>query len=152
LLYGTSGILDTSLAPLKAGKAKVCREGEDVTIITFSHMVSVALEAAEELEQKGIDAEVIDLRTIRPLDLETLGESACKTQRVIIAEEGTYTGGVGAEIAAKISEECFGYLDAPILRVAAKDSIIPTSRILEESILPNKVDIIGAVSKIIDES
>jgi len=106
LLYGVKGYLDPGAAPLPAGKARIMRPGRDVTILTFSHMTLLALQAAEALAAEGIEAEVIDLRTLVPLDLETAANSVSRTQRVVIAEEGVGRGGVGAEIAAALQDIC----------------------------------------------
>ncbi|MBN2711091.1 MAG: dehydrogenase E1 component subunit alpha/beta, partial [Planctomycetes bacterium] len=122
LLYSMKGELDTAHTLVEPGKAAILREGSDLSIVSYSHMTGLALQAAEYLAGQGISAEVIDLRTITPLDFETISASAIKTQRVIIAEEGVRRGGVGSEIAARLQDECFGYLDAPVLRVGAKDT------------------------------
>ncbi len=144
LLYGLKGELDPEAEPLPPGQARVARAGSDLTIVTFSHMLTLALKAAAHLEQEGVSAEVIDLRTLEPLDFETVAKSACRTQRVIVAEEGQLRGGVGAELAARIQEECFGYLDAPVLRVAAANCPVPTAEHLEEAVLPQAGDIVAA--------
>jgi len=137
---------DEYLIPL--GKADVKRVGDDVTIIAISSCVYKALNAAEELSKNGIEAEVIDLRTLVPLDKQTILNSVRKTGRVVTVEEGCKTGGVGAEISAMIVEEAFGYLDAPIQRVAAIDSPIPHSRELVKHIIPDENKIIEAVRRI----
>ena len=124
--------------------------GKDVTIVTYGSMLHASLEAAEKLEkQKGIDVEVIDIRTLQPLDLETIYESVSKTNRVVLVHEDTLTGGVGAEISALITERAFEMLDAPIKRVAALDTPTPFSPILEGEFLPNADKIQKAVLEVI---
>jgi len=149
LLYGASGPLDPAGPPLPPGRARIVREGSDLTIVTFSHMLTLALAAAEHLAADGVSAEVVDLRTLRPLDLETVAASACRTQRVLVAEEGVRTGGVGAEIAAQLQEECFGYLDAPVLRVAAADAPVPAAEHLERVVLPQAGDLVQAARRLL---
>jgi len=119
------------------GKAAVRREGRDLSILTYGAMVWTALEAARTLESEGIDAEVVDLRTLFPLDEETILASVGKTSKAILLHEATRTGGIGAEIAAVLSERCFEYLDGPLLRVTAPDTPVPFSPPLEEFFLPN---------------
>ena len=119
------------------GKAAVRREGRDLTVVTYGAMVWTALEAAKTLEAEGIDAEVVDLRTLFPMDEETVLESVAKTNKAILLHEATRTGGIGAEIAAVLSERCFEYLDGPLVRVTAPDTPVPYSPPLEEAFLPN---------------
>jgi 2-oxoisovalerate dehydrogenase E1 component beta subunit len=119
------------------GKAAVRREGRDLSIITYGAMVWTALEAARTLEAEGIDAEIVDLRTLFPMDEETVLESVAKTNKAILLHEATRTGGIGAEIAAVLSERCFEYLDGPLVRVTAPDTPVPYSPPLEEFFLPN---------------
>jgi pyruvate dehydrogenase E1 component beta subunit len=130
---------------LPIGKARVVREGKDVTITAFSLMVKHALAAAEELAQMGIDAEVIDLRTIRPLDTATIVRSVQKTNRLVSVEEGWPVCGMGSELAAVMMEQAFDDLDAPMLRVTGKDVPLPYAANLERLALPQVADIIGAV-------
>jgi len=145
LLYSVKGIVNPQAEPLPIGKARIVRQGRDVTLITFGDMVRKALSAAETLAtQHDIEAEVIDLRTLSPLDWDTLMESAQRTQHAMTIEEGTLTGGVGAELAARLQEECFGYLDAPVMRIAAKDCPQPTQEALERAVLPWERDIVEA--------
>ena len=129
------------------GKAKIVREGTDVTITAFSIMVGRALEAADALAQQGISAEVIDLRTIRPLDIETIVGSVKKTNHLICTEEGFPFAGVSSEIAMQIMEHCFDYLDAPVERVTGKDVPMPYAENLEKLALPQIDDIITAAMK-----
>jgi 2-oxoisovalerate dehydrogenase E1 component beta subunit len=119
------------------GRARIAREGRDLTIVTYGAMVWVALEAAEALEAEGIDAEIVDLRTLQPLDDETVFASLARTNKVLILHEDTRTGGIGAEIAARISEKCFENLDGPIVRVTAPDTPVPYSPPLEAFFLPD---------------
>jgi pyruvate/2-oxoglutarate/acetoin dehydrogenase E1 component len=147
-LYATTGPVDDADTPLPIGRAAVRRTGRDVTLVAYSYCAELAVEAAAELAAAGIDAEVIDLRTLVPLDTETILTSVRKTGRVVTVEEGTRTGGVGAEIAARIAEQAYQYLDAPIRRVAAADAPIPFSRPLEEAALPCAADIVRVVREI----
>jgi 2-oxoisovalerate dehydrogenase E1 component beta subunit len=119
------------------GKAAVRRSGRDLTIVTYGAMLWTALEAAKTLETEGIDAEVVDLRTLFPMDEETVLESVAKTNKAILLHEATRTGGIGAEIAAVLAERCFEYLDGPLVRVTAPDTPVPYSPPLEEAFLPN---------------
>ncbi len=149
LLYGTRGALSPSTPPTPPGRARTVRTGGDCTIVTFSHMVSIALEAATTLAEEGIEAEVLDLRTLEPLDMDAVAASAARTQRVLVAEEGTRRAGVGAELAARIQEECFGLLDAPVLRVAAADCPVPAEPSLERSVLPQAADVVTAARSLL---
>ncbi|MBM3796174.1 MAG: alpha-ketoacid dehydrogenase subunit beta [Acidobacteria bacterium] len=124
------------------GKAKVCREGRHLSVITYGAMVHVAMEAAEELDREGLSLEVLDLRTLLPLDEEAVLASVKKTSKAIVLHEATLTGGIGGEISARISEKAFEYLDGPVLRIAAPDTPVPYSPPLEEAFLPNKAKLI----------
>jgi 2-oxoisovalerate dehydrogenase E1 component beta subunit len=119
------------------GKAKVVREGRDLTIVTYGSMVWVALDAAERLAQEGASVEVVDLRTLVPLDRDSVCESVKKTSKVLLLHEDTRTGGMAGELAASITESIWDYLDGPILRVTAPDTPVPYSPPLEEAFLPN---------------
>lgn len=119
------------------GKASVVRQGKDLSIVTYAAMVHVALEAAAKLEQEGISVEVVDLRTLLPLDVETILNSVKKTSKVLLLHEDTRTGGIAGEITALISENVFEYLDGPVVRVTAPDTPVPYSPPLEEAFLPN---------------
>lgn len=129
------------------GKAAVAREGKDVTIVSWSRMVIESLAAAEELAKEGIDAEVIDLRTIVPMDMETVLNSVKKTGRLVIVHEAVKTCGFGAEISARMSEEAFEYVKAPIERVTAPDCPSPFNPELEKAYLPNADKVVAAVRK-----
>ena len=130
------------------GKADVKRTGQDISVITYGAMVHVALEAAEVLAKEGIELEVVDLRSLMPFDKETIYESVKKTSKAIVLHEDNKTGGVGAEIAARLSEDCFDHLDGPILRIAAPDTPVPFSTPLEEYFLPNAGDVVAAARKL----
>jgi pyruvate dehydrogenase E1 component beta subunit len=131
------------------GKSDVKREGSDVTIVSYAQGLQVALEAAEKLSKEGIEAEVVDLRTLRPLDMEPVLASFKKTFKAVVVEEGYATYGVGAEIVARIQEEGFDYLDAPVKRVSQLDAPLPYSQALEQSALINPDRVIQAVKEII---
>jgi pyruvate dehydrogenase E1 component beta subunit len=133
---------------LPIGKAKIEREGTDVTIVAFSIMVDVALKAADTLAEQGISAEVINLRTIRPLDVETIVNSVKKTNRVVSVEEGWPFAGIGAEIAMTVTEHCFDWLDAPPVRVAGLDVPMPYAANLEKLALPQPNWVVDAVKKL----
>ena len=133
---------------LPIGKAKVEKDGSDITIVAFSIMVGKALEAANELEKNGINAEVINLRTLRPLDIETIINSVKKTNRLITCEEGFGYSGIGAEISSLIQENAFDWLDAPVLRVHGKDVPMPYAENLEKLALPQTSDIINKAKQI----
>ena len=132
------------------GKAKILREGTDVTITAFSIMVGRALQAADALAAQGISAEVIDLRTIRPLDSETIVASVKKTSRLVTCEEGFPFAGVGAEIAIQVMEQAFDWLDAPIARVTGKDVPMPYAENLEKLALPQVEDIVATAQSVCD--
>ncbi len=145
LLYATSGPVPDGSEVVPIGQALVRRAGKDVTLVAYSYYVGVTLQAAEELAAAGIDAEVIDLRTLAPMDTEAVLASVRKTGRLVCIEEGTRSGGVGAEIAARVAESAYEYLDAPIRRIAATDTPIPFSPALEPVVLPQMDDIVRVV-------
>jgi pyruvate dehydrogenase E1 component beta subunit len=147
-LYDLSGAVPEGDYTIPFGVANVVRSGRDVTLIALSGMLPHALEAAQNLAAQGIDAEVIDPRTLVPLDTETLVKSVQKTGRVVIAHEAHQRGGPGAEIAALLAEEALDWLDAPIMRVGAKNVPIPYSPALEKVVLPGTAEIIQAVQRI----
>jgi 2-oxoisovalerate dehydrogenase E1 component beta subunit len=124
------------------GKAKIAREGKDLSIVTYGAMVWTALEAAEQLAQEGVSVEVVDLRTLVPLDRETVCASVRKTSKVLLLHEDTRTGGMAGELAVTITESVFEYLDGPIVRVTAPDTPVPYSPPLEEAFLPNAVKVV----------
>ncbi len=143
LLYKAKGPVPEELYTIPLGSAEVKREGRDLTIIATSIMVKHSLEAAEQLSEQGIEVEVIDPRTLKPLDTETIVQSVIKTGRVLIVHEAAKTGGFGGELAAIIAEsEAFGYLDAPIVRLAGRDMPIPYNRLLEQHTVPQVENIV----------
>lgn len=149
IMYGQSFDVPTSEDfVLPIGRAKIEREGADVTIVAYSIMVGKSLQAAEKLAEEGIDAEVINLRTIRPIDRWTIVESVKKTNRIVSVEESWPFAGIGSEIAALISEYAFDYLDAPVTRVCAKDVPLPYAANLEQLALPQVDDIISAAKAV----
>ncbi len=148
-LYQTRGEVQEGEYTTPIGKSKVHRPGEDVTIVTYSKMLEVSSKAAELLAQEGIEAEIIDLRTLRPLDMEPVLESFRKTNRAVIVEEGWRSYGVGSEVAARIYEGAFDYVDAPIQRVAQKETPLPYNRSLEQLALPQVEDVVRAVKEVI---
>lgn len=131
------------------GRSDVKRRGRDVTIVAYSKMVSVSLKAADQLAAEGIEAEVIDLRSLRPLDTGPVAESFKKTNRAVLVEEGWKTFGIGAEVATRLYEDCFDYLDAPIQRVAQKEVPLPYNAELERAALPKVEDVIRAVKAVL---
>jgi pyruvate dehydrogenase E1 component beta subunit len=149
MLYGHSGEvpkLDDYVIPI--GKARIVRSGGHVTIVSWSNGMSYALKAAEELAKEGIEAEIIDLRTLRPMDTETIVASVKKTGRAVTVEEGWRQNGVGAEIAARIMEHAFDYLDAPVARVSGKDVPMPYAANLEKLALPSVAEVVAAAKAV----
>jgi len=148
ILYGDVDDISEEEFVDEIGKAKIVKQGKDVTIVTFSIQVKFALQAANELKKYNIDAEVIDLRTIRPLDIEAIINSVKKTNRIITVEEGWHFSGIGSEISAQISEQAFDYLDAPVMRVTAKDVPLPYAQNLEKLALPSVDDIVEKAKEV----
>jgi len=148
-LYGVKGEVPDGEHLVPLGKANVMREGKDVTIVSYSKCVYDAMAAAEALENEGIDAEVIDLRTLNPLDITTVVESVKKTGKAMVVYEGWRTGGAGAEIAAQIYEAAFDDLDAPVERVATLDTPIPYNAKLEKAALPSAADIVRVAERLV---
>jgi len=149
ILYGHSfpvPKLEDYVLPI--GKAKIARPGKDVTLVAWSMGMNYALKGAEELAKEGIEAEVIDLRTIRPMDIETVVESVKKTGRAVTVEEGWQQSGVGAEIAARIMHHAFDWLDAPVMRVSGKDVPMPYAANLEKLALPSVADVVEAAKAV----
>jgi pyruvate dehydrogenase E1 component beta subunit len=149
MLYGHSGEvpkLDDYVIPI--GKARIVRSGSHVTIVSWSNGMSYALKAAEELAKEGIEAEIIDLRTLRPMDTETIVASVRKTGRAVTVEEGWQQNGVGAEIAARLMEHAFDYLDAPVARVSGKDVPMPYAANLEKLALPSVAEVVAAAKAV----
>lgn len=137
--------LEEYLVPI--GKAKVVTEGKEITLVSHSRMVNFCMEAVKELAKKGVKAELIDLRTIRPLDIATVAASVRKTNRCVLVEEGHYFAGIAAEVGFQIMEHCFDYLDAPLERVCQRDTPMPYSKVLEKETLPTVSRILHHVNK-----
>lgn len=149
ILYNSTGLVpkvDDFVLPI--GKARIARKGADVTIVSFSMGMRYATQATEKLVAAGVDVELIDLRTLRPLDSATVIESVKKTGRLVTVEEGWPQGGIGAELSARVMEEAFDYLDAPVLRVTGKDVPMPYAANLEKLALPNVDEVIAAVNAV----
>lgn len=152
LLYNKKGTLNTDTPPLAIGKAKIERTGKDITLITYGVNVLKALEAAQILSLEGIDVEVIDLRSLRPLDDKTIMASVSKTHRVLIVDEGWKSGSISAEIMARINEQAFFELDAPMRRVCTAEVPIPYASHLEQAALPQTETIVAMARTLMEES
>lgn len=152
LSYGDKMEIPVEEYLVPIGKAKVVSEGTDITIVSHSRMVLVCQEAVKELKNQGISVELIDLRTIRPLDIATVATSVRKTNFCVLVEEGHYFAGIAAEVGFQIMEHCFDYLDAPIERVCQRDTPMPYSKALERETLPTVPRIIAAVKKALNRS
>lgn len=150
LLYNTKGELDTKATPLSIGKASVHRDGRDITILTYGISLFKALKAAKTLEADGVDAEVIDLRSLRPLDDETIMNSIRKTHRVIVVDEGWKSGSISAEIMARINEQVFYELDAPMARVCSIEVPLPYAKHLEDAAIPQADKIVATAKKVME--
>jgi pyruvate dehydrogenase E1 component beta subunit len=148
-LYGWKGEVPEEEYLVPFGKAAIRREGTDITLVSWGWMVHKALAAANQLAQEGISTEVIDLRTLKPWDQETVISSVRKTKRLVIVHEAVRMNGFGAEIAATVGEEAFDSLDAPIKRVTAPDTPIPFSPVLEDAFLPNELTIAEAMRSLL---
>jgi pyruvate dehydrogenase E1 component beta subunit len=149
ILYGSTGLvpkMDDFLLPI--GKARIARKGADVTIVSFSMGMRYATQATEVLVNAGVDVELIDLRTLRPMDSDTVIESVKKTGRLVTVEEGWPQGGIGAELSARVMEQAFDYLDAPVMRVTGKDVPMPYAANLEKLALPNVDEVVAAVNAV----
>ena len=148
LLYNAKGALDREAEPLPIGKAKVAREGKDVVILTYGISLFKSLEAAETLTQEGIEAEVVDLRSLRPLDDAAIMASVAKCRRVVIVDEGWKSGSLSAELMARINEQAFYELDAPMERVCTAEVPLPYAKHLEDAAIPQPDRIVAAVRKV----
>lgn len=148
-LYQVRGEVPEDDYTIPLGKSNIYREGSDVTIITYSKMLEISSKASQQLEEEGIDVEIIDLRSLRPLDMEPVIKSFKKTNRAVIVEEGWRSYGVGSEVTTRIVESAFDYIDAPIKRVAQKEVPLPYNRNLEQSALPQVEDVIKAVKEVL---
>jgi pyruvate dehydrogenase E1 component beta subunit len=149
MMYGYKGEVPEGEYTIPIGVGEVKREGKDVTIIAWSKMIHTALDAANELAKEGIEAEVVDPRTLRPLDEQIMITSVEKTNRCVIVEEGWPYAGVGAEIAYRLNQHAFDYLDAPVMRVTSKDVPMPYAGNLEHDVLPNAQKVMAAVKKVL---
>jgi len=151
LYFRREQVPDVAGEPVPLGRVRVARPGRDVTVVALSRLVSEALAAAEELAQEGIEVEVIDPRTLVPLDLEAIVESVRRTHRLVVAHEAVAHGGVGAEIVAQVQAAAFDELDAPIERVGAPFAPVPFSPPLEDAYLPGRADVVGAVRAVLGD-
>lgn len=149
VLYGRQGDVPEGEVLTSLDRAEVVREGEDVTILCYSRMLEESLKAAEALAELGVAAEVVDLRSVAPLDLAAIAASVEKTGRVVVVEEGTLTGGIAAEVVARVAETSFDYLQAPPRRVAALDTPVPASRVLEQAAIPDFRRIAEAAAEVV---
>ena len=152
LLYPVKGEVPEKLEPVPLGKARVVREGTDVTVIATGPLVQRALKAAEEAEKEGISVEIVDPRTLQPLDTETLVESVKKTNRAVVAHEAVTRMGFGAEVAAVLQEQAFDWLDAPIERVGARFAPLPFAPVMEQFVVPQPADVLAAVKRTVARS
>lgn len=148
-LYNTRGEVPEGEHLVPIGQADVKRQGKDVTLVSYSRSTIWALDAARQLAGEGIEAEVVDLRSLRPLDMATVANSVRKTNRAVIVEEGWPVYGIGAEVAASLQEQAFDYLDAPIMRVGGAEVPMPYSKVLEQAAIPGPSDIIEAVRRVL---
>lgn len=148
-LYQVRGEVPEGDYTTPIGVSKVQRPGKDVTIVTYSKMLEISTKAADQLAKEGIEAEIVDLRSLRPLDMGPVLESFKKTNRAVVVEEGWKSYGVGSEVVSRIYEEAFDYVDAPIQRVAQKEVPLPYNRTLEQSALPQVEDVIRAVKEVL---
>lgn len=149
-LYQTRGEVPDGDFIVPIGKSTVQRPGRDITLVTYSKMLEISTKAAEQLSKEGIEVEIVDLRSLRPLDMDPVIESFKKTNRAVIVEEGWKSFGVGAEISSRIYEEAFDYVDSPIKRVAQKEVPLPYNRDLEQMAIPNVNDVIAAVKEVLN--
>jgi pyruvate/2-oxoglutarate/acetoin dehydrogenase E1 component len=149
-LYPIKGEVPDEIEPIELGKARIHREGDDVTVVATGRLVHESLAAAEEADERGISVEVIDPRTLQPLDEETVVASVNKTNRCVVAHEAVVRMGWGAELAAVVQEKCFDYLDAPVERVGAKFAPIPFAPVMEEFVIPHKADVLEAILRTVE--
>jgi pyruvate dehydrogenase E1 component beta subunit len=149
-LYPIKGKVPDEIEPIELGKARIQREGDDVTVVATGRLVHESLAAADEAEERGISVEVIDPRTLQPLDEETVVASVNKTNRCVVAHEAVVRMGWGAELAAVVQEKCFDYLDAPVERVGAKFAPVPFAPVMEEFVIPHKADVLEAILRTVE--
>jgi pyruvate dehydrogenase E1 component beta subunit len=150
-LYGIKGDVPDVIEPIEIGKARIHREGEDVTVVATGRLVHESLKAAEQAAEEGISVEVFDPRTLQPLDEDALIASVKKTNRAVVAHEAVTRMGWGAEVAAIVQEKAFDYLDAPVARVGAKFTPIPFAPVMEEWVVPHAKDVLAAIKKTVDK-
>ena len=148
-LYNTKGNVPEEYYTIPFGKAEIKKEGNDITVVATQHIVLDALKVAEEMDKKGISIEVIDPRTLNPLDKETIFESVKKTGKLIVADDGYLTCGITSQISAAVTEEIFEYLDSPVIRIGSPDAPCPSSPVLEKEYLPGQKEIRKAIEKFI---
>jgi pyruvate dehydrogenase E1 component beta subunit len=148
-MYQVRGDVPDGEFTIPIGQSKIQRPGKDVTIVSYSKGLEISVKAAELLSKEGVDAEVVDLRTLRPLDMDPVLESFKKTNRAVVVEEGWKSFGVGSEIASRIYEGAFDYVDAPIKRVAQDEVPLPYNRTLEQAALPQVEDVVAAVKEVL---
>jgi pyruvate dehydrogenase E1 component beta subunit len=148
-MYQVRGEVPEGDYTIPIGKSKVQRAGKDVTIVTYSKGLEISMKAAEHLTKEGIEIEIVDLRSLRPLDMDPVMESFKKTNRAVVVEEGWKSFGVGAEIVSRIYEGAFDYVDAPIRRVAQDEVPLPYNRTLEQAALPQVDDVLAAVREVL---
>jgi len=148
-MYGDKGEVPEGEYILPIGVAEIKRSGTDVTVVSFGKIIKEAYKAADALEQEGISCEIIDLRTVRPLDINTILESVKKTNRLVVLEEAWPFGNVSTEITYQVQEKAFDYLDAPVVKINTADTPAPYSPVLLEEWLPNSEDVIKAVKKVL---
>jgi acetoin:2,6-dichlorophenolindophenol oxidoreductase subunit beta len=151
-LYGIKGEVPDEIEGIELGKARVHREGDDVTVVATGRLVHEALAAAKEVEEEGISVEVIDPRTLLPLDEETIVTSVQKTSRCVVAHEAIVRMGFGAEVAAVVQEQAFDYLDAPVQRVGAKFTPLPFAPVMEQYVVPHQEDVVAAIKRTVERS
>ena len=152
ILYPIKEEVPDELEPIPLGKARIHREGEDVTVVATGRLVHEALKAAEEAEGEGVSVEVVDPRTLLPLDEETIVASVKKTNRCVVAHEAVVRMGFGAEVAAVVQHEAFDWLDAPIERVGSKFTPLPFAPVMEEFVVPHASDVLAAIRKTVGRS
>jgi acetoin:2,6-dichlorophenolindophenol oxidoreductase subunit beta len=151
-LYGIKEDVPDEIEGIELGKARVHREGDDVTVVATGRLVHEALGAAQEAEEEGISVEVVDPRTLLPLDEETIVKSVQKTNRCVVAHEAIVRMGFGAEVAAVVQEQAFDYLDAPVQRVGAKFTPLPFAPVMEQFVVPHQQDVLAAIKRTVERS
>jgi acetoin:2,6-dichlorophenolindophenol oxidoreductase subunit beta len=151
-LYGIKGEVPKEIEPIELGRARVHREGEDVTVVATGRLVHEAVGAAKEAEEEGISVEILDPRTLLPLDEDAIVDSVKKTSRCVVAHEAIVRMGFGAEVAAIVQEKAFDYLDAPVERVGAKFAPLPFAPVMEEFVIPHKADVLAAIKRTVSRN